>query len=694
MSDEVKGTGRPRRRPRWWLASLVVLLTIRPESTIGQNPARPPWTPPSTLRDPRLLAIREASASWERRQGPARSVVDQVCLVPDLATFFEAIATWDEAHYFPILIDDVESTLRFVRAFRPARVVRYPKAAAAIAPGQVWERARDAVAASWARVDAEGRSPPPGDLVPKHLGPTPPGVVLSTPEAPMLAGAVALAAGRFQPLRRVDFARQFGDRLSIEEFRAFDDLVTAEVRRAAPDHGRLGDDCDFLTLAGDWPYGYAGSIGGDATVEDGLGRDPRTGLRWAFAGRLLGDPARSVYRAMCSLFLQPEAVALFNGYDEKTPPWSDYSMRPAGLRLAASRPTAHVAGPRANVEGWHEVFDPANRYGLVLVNSSGGPTDFGLVEGSASVPDVPRSVPAAVLMIHSFSAARPNDPATVAGRWLANGAFVYFGSMTEPFLDAFRAPGLVGDLIAEGLPLVVAARSTLAEPRGTPWRLAFLGDPLYRVAPVGPGRPARLANWEPTARWPAYAEATRPVAASDAANLQWALNTTLARLRGGKSAPGDDTIDALLAIRRARLPGPTRPIFDALLADQLSQARRRGDLRARIAAIPEAERSPDLRRWFETIVATDFAATIARGDPSQARQAWADAIRSPLPREFKEQATTRVGRLATNPVRRHDWLLFLRAILRERPRAPEAGSVETELKRVEAASLADRSTAR
>ena len=43
---------------------------------------------------------------------------------------------------------------------------------------------------------------PPGDAVPRRLGPTPPGVVVSAPDSPMLAGAVALAAGRFQPLIR------------------------------------------------------------------------------------------------------------------------------------------------------------------------------------------------------------------------------------------------------------------------------------------------------------------------------------------------------------------------------------------------------------------------------------------------------------------------------------------------------------
>src|SRR4051794_17614666 len=107
---------RPKPR-RWWLASLLGLVMIGDGPTSGQNPPR--WVAPTSLGDPRLEPLRNASMAWESRSGPARSVVDQVCLVPDLPTFLEAIAAWDEGHYFPILFDDVESSFRFVRAFRP-----------------------------------------------------------------------------------------------------------------------------------------------------------------------------------------------------------------------------------------------------------------------------------------------------------------------------------------------------------------------------------------------------------------------------------------------------------------------------------------------------------------------------------------------------------------------------------------------
>ena len=77
------------------------------------------------MDDLRLNALRKAAEGWRRSAAPRRVVVDQVCLVSDLPTFLEAIAAWDERHYFPILIDEPAWTIPFVRQFHPARVVRY-----------------------------------------------------------------------------------------------------------------------------------------------------------------------------------------------------------------------------------------------------------------------------------------------------------------------------------------------------------------------------------------------------------------------------------------------------------------------------------------------------------------------------------------------------------------------------------------
>ena len=129
---------------------------------------------------------------------------------------------------------------------------------------------------------------------------------------------------------------------------------------------------------------------------------------------------------MCSLFLQPKSALLFNTLRREGP--ALVRLRDAQAASPRSRSccrSPHRSGERASLAGWHQAFDPVNRFGLVMINTPRRPDRFHITGGTGGPADVPQSVPAAVLMIHSFSAADPTDPATIAGRWLANGAFVY-----------------------------------------------------------------------------------------------------------------------------------------------------------------------------------------------------------------------------------------------------------------------------
>ncbi len=139
------------------------------------------------------------------------------------------------------------------------------------------------------------------------------------------------------------------------------------------------------------------------------------------------------------------------------------------------------AGPRADLVNWHRFVDPMNRFGFVWINSSGTPKEFSITGGPGRPADVPGGFPRAVVMIHSYSAADLADPDTIAGRWLARGAFIYYGSVNEPFLQAFRPPRLVAEMLAAELPMAAALRQLEFEPHGRPWRLIYLGDPLYRL---------------------------------------------------------------------------------------------------------------------------------------------------------------------------------------------------------------------
>jgi len=477
---------------------------------------------PVRLDDPRLSSLRRAAASWRQAVGPRRLVIDQVCLVPDVPSFLEAIAAWDERHFFPILIDEPNWVLPFLRAFRPARVVRFTgraltRAARALpvspeppASREVeWSRALEAVSAACTGPAPSDPAHPSGGAESRRLGRAPPALVLAAPESPMLVGAVALAAGHLQPLVRLELydgalngpggSRHFGDVLTLAEAWDFACRVEDRVAASVARYGQLGDDCDFLTLAGDWPYRYAnasdvGPAGGVYALDDLIGRKlprgpdgsgpGRAWLRWAYTGRLLGDPAASVARAMGALFLQPRSALLWDTYNRRNP-WSDFTLSPVADLLTRAMPgpgaVVHRAGRQAGVTAWHRTVDPVNRFGLVLINSSGGPEYFSIPGGPGRPGDVPRGVPSAVAMIHSFSAADPTDPETIAGRWLAQGTFVFFGSVNEPFLPAFRTPRLVAALLAAEVPFVAALRQGEFEAFGFPWRLVYLGDPLYRL---------------------------------------------------------------------------------------------------------------------------------------------------------------------------------------------------------------------
>ena len=117
-----------------------------------------------------------------------------------------------------------------------------------------------------------------------------PGLVIADPDSGMIGAAVALAAGHFQPLMRLGaFHLPPGVRGAAESTRRFDDVLTLveawgfargiEARAAATvaNYDKLGDDCDFLTLAGDWPYRYRveaaeGPARGVYALDDLIGR--------------------------------------------------------------------------------------------------------------------------------------------------------------------------------------------------------------------------------------------------------------------------------------------------------------------------------------------------------------------------------------------------------------------------------------
>ncbi len=718
---------------------------------------RPAYRLVTSILDPRLGPLLRAAEEWRQSRGPERTVIDQVYLVPDLASFLDVIATWDQCTFFPILIDDPACTLRFLRAFRPARVVRL---VAEVGTGRaaaerrvdrtdrqaLWTAAQRAVARAWT-----GKSVPAGQMssalrVPSKLGPTPPGLVLSNPESPMLAAAVALAAGRFQPLVQLDSMTAYGDPvespvgprvktfrdvLSLAEARGFARAIEAHAATLTGTYTRLGDRCDFLTLAGDWPYRYSndaegGVVRGEHALDDLIGRLLETsdaGLadsrsRWAFTGRLLGNPAASVYRAMCSLFLQPDSTVLWDTYTGGGI-WSGFRMTEAALTLGRlwprSIPPVHRSGALASVAAWHQVFDPVNRFGWIMVNSSGMPRQFSIPGGTGIPADLPGGRPAAVAIIHSFSAADPVNPSTIAGRWLENGAYVYYGAMNEPYLHAFRCPELVAALVAAELPLSAALRQGEHEMFGRPWRLVYLGDPLYRFRQDGSGaRQSRVGpGVDQTAladrgRWTAHEITTRAqpldLHANESTRLQWCLTAAIGNCCHDEdaatsgSSPGqsgeqkpEEWLSILVKIDRQQLDPSLRPILDELVTDSLLNAGDQQRLLDWLLRIPPSACTPRVGRILET-VAMSRLASLARGQSSTpALDLWDELIRRPWPRDqtFPAEFTQRLGALvdaSPGPAREHyrQRLVAARRFLSPKPQSsPWVNLVNDELKRLD-----------
>ena len=150
---------------------------------------------------------------------------------------------------------------------------------------------------------------------------------------------------------------------------------------------------------------------------------------------------------------------------------------------------------------------------------------------------------------------------------------------------------------------------------GTPWRLQLLGDPLYRLDPKAAKAP-RLKTWEPVEGWPVYEEEPPPAPTSpDLTRLRWALETALAQARrraGGRDRVGWEAV--LFSIDRSALPaGPALQVYDDLLADLVTFARRGLPWKEKVDAIPPEERSDALNRSLD-------ARESLGADPASARQ--------------------------------------------------------------------------
>ncbi len=431
-------------------------------------------------------------------------VVDTVVIVPDGPSYLSALSGWSASVRYPVLIDDGSYTAgqdvaRFVRAFAPASVVRFTAADGVNTRDLevLSTAAQRTVMSAWGASDAAGLT-----AAWKSRPELPAGIVIFDASDSAWPGAVALAAGRGQVLLRWTKPKgwpQVWETLTLTQARELMAIVEGTFKGWMPDQSRPKA-MRAVTLAMNLPVTVtmregdiipgAGpmqcKVGEAVALTDLIGRFAQGASisigRFCVAGQLPGTEAQSAYRAMCSMFLTTKSALVFDGYGGG-PGWDDYDGGKAGDALKKIGVSAAVTRRPANTPtDWRRDASKGLSADLVMVNSSGMRDFFELAGAKATCGDIPLLTrPTAVWFVHSWSAVQPHSRWTVAGRWLERGAFVYAGSVHEPYLQAFVPTPVVAQGLASGVPIGMVIRMNTP-----PWRIALIGDPLWTLQP-GPG---------------------------------------------------------------------------------------------------------------------------------------------------------------------------------------------------------------
>jgi len=493
----------------------------------------------------------------------AQRVIPSVVIVEDAASYLAAISAWKGPERFPVLWDDGSvraraDIARFVRGFGPDEVVRYAAADEPAWPAERAERIGRIERALFATVLHEGEPESMRGYAERLREAQVPmvGLVLTDPDDPGWAGSLALAAGHFQPLGFMNSPGSIGGSLRPEQA-----LEIEHFARSLADAFGLAwagpiDEVDALTIGFDCPAKVLMSSSPNEflATTDLLGRPTtESSERWAWCGQIdCSSEARSVYMAMCGIFLSHNTAWVFDSYPNE-PSWNLFDGTRTGSNLVAAGWQATVFDePRQSLTLWRAACARGIDAGMIFVNTMGNADFFRLRPGDGAPGDVPLLTrPAGVHFVHSFSAARAGQVDTVAGRWLEHGAYAYLGSVQEPTLGAFVPTPTVADRLARGFPFGVSVRQ-----RSRPWKLATIGDPLATFRLSGPRVPdgalplAGVTPIGPQAReWTGqerFAEAIEAFALMGD-------DESAARLAGALLRDRPDAVDAAVA-RAALLP--------------------------------------------------------------------------------------------------------------------------------------------
>lgn len=416
-------------------------------------------------------------------------LIDRVVLVPDAATYVDELSKWSPLGRWPVLIEDDHLATMFIRRFKPAEVIRRES---------VGDRAIDQATLEQIIVTTWGGRP--GATVRQVFDAhnfTPVGAVVASVNDPAWPAAVALAAGRGQPMIWLDDNfRQPNAVLSRAQATELSNLIDQGLELLGWPYQSLGEAIDTITLC----RSVAGKVDlprpdnqevEPAAITDFLGRHApdNTGDRYAIVGWIFGDEIRTAYMAMCSLFLPRVNVTMFDGYGHREGEgWDFYDMTgPTAMLSEHGCEVIHLHGRRHTTEtAWLGMIANGVETDIFVMNSRGNPYEFELYESRAWPPDVPiLNTPVALHLTHSWSMRFPENTNTVGGAWIDRGVYAYVGSTQEPYLSAFLTPDMLVRRWLSNVPFLVGARywENNPVPFSGPWKVNTVGDPLMVFPP-------------------------------------------------------------------------------------------------------------------------------------------------------------------------------------------------------------------
>ena len=451
--------------------------------SIGQLLAGTEKYPPPTRLGARAHVLREA-----------QQVIDAVVIVENATDAARAISAWGGLTRFPVLIDDgsllaAENIARFTRAFEPGNVLRWSPDDTDPWPEELVDSASRMIGILGNTLERGSDMGMMTQVLEKmrESGVGPNGAVMIDPGDESWIAGLALAAGRMQAMTFVEFPGRTNGEMTGNEMRSVASAIQQQLEAVGTEWEKMGDEVDSITLVGNGALRVSLGIDGkdEKALTDLIGRH-RGGIgnRWAWSGVVFGDAQGSLYRVMCGLFLVSDSAWLFDGYG-RGDPWDLYDATSAGNVLERGGYSVEVHDlPENRVRDWRAAVQRGIDADLALINSRGGVTYFALGDGDAYSGDIPLlESPIAVHLVHSWSSRVPGSVRSIAGRWIEHGAYLFYGSIDEPFLPAFVPTPQVAGRLLGGLPWGVGVR----QPTGPAWKLNVIGDPLVTFIPGSKG---------------------------------------------------------------------------------------------------------------------------------------------------------------------------------------------------------------